>query len=132
VIVVDASTALWALMGTPDQAALARAALGADPDWHAPGVFQFEVVQRLRAVTLGTDRPRRTRAEAAAANFATWVVQPVDSGPLVGRAWELRHNVDAGDALYVAAAEWLGCPLLTVDGPLIKASGPRCGFRVVG
>lgn len=130
-IVVDASVALWALMGEPERSRPAREALARDPDWHAPGILHFEVLQRLRAITLGRDELRRRRADAAAQNFVRWMIQPVDSGPLAARAWELRHTVDASDALYVAAAEHRGCPLLTVDGPLAKAPGPRCAFQTV-
>ena len=42
------------------------------------------------------------------------------------RVWQLRHNVTSYDAWYVSLAEWLGCPLVTVDLRLSRASGPRC------
>lgn len=44
------------------------------------------------------------------------------------RVWELRHNVTSYDAWYVALAERLGCPLVTLDLRLSRASGPRCEF----
>lgn len=47
------------------------------------------------------------------------------------RAYELRDNVTAYDAAYVALAEALGCPLVTADGRLAKASGVRCGVELV-
>jgi predicted nucleic acid-binding protein len=37
----------------------------------------------------------------------------------------------AYDAFYVALAEALECPLVTLDGRLARASGPRCRIRVV-
>lgn len=43
------------------------------------------------------------------------------SGSLLQAAWELRHNVAAKDALYVAAAEGAGADLLTTDGRLARA-----------
>ena len=47
------------------------------------------------------------------------------------RAWELRANVTAYDATYVALAEVLGCELWTGDQRLAKASGPACSIRVM-
>lgn len=50
---------------------------------------------------------------------------------LVPRAFELRANVGAYDACYVALAESLGCELVTVDGRLATATGPLCAIRVL-
>jgi predicted nucleic acid-binding protein len=47
------------------------------------------------------------------------------------RAYELRANVSAYDSAYVALAEALDCPLVTVDERLARASGPRCEFQVL-
>ena len=46
--------------------------------------------------------------------------------PFGKRVWELRHNVVAYDAWYVAVAERIGCPLVTLDLRLSRASGPTC------
>jgi hypothetical protein len=37
--------------------------------------------------------------------------------------WELRHNIGAYDAAYIALAEALGCELLTGDVKLKNAAG---------
>ena len=42
------------------------------------------------------------------------------------RAWELRTNLSAYDALYVALAEQLDAPLVTADARLARAPGLRC------
>jgi predicted nucleic acid-binding protein len=47
------------------------------------------------------------------------------------RAWELRDNLSAYDALYVALAESLNAPLLTGDARLAKAPGLRCMVEVI-
>jgi predicted nucleic acid-binding protein len=39
--------------------------------------------------------------------------------------WELRHNLGAYDAAYVALAAALGCELLTGDDELKSAAGHR-------
>ena len=51
--------------------------------------------------------------------------------PFMRRAYELRANVTAYDCAYVALAETLGCELLTADGRLANAPGPRCTIRVL-
>jgi predicted nucleic acid-binding protein len=42
---------------------------------------------------------------------------------LLSRVWELRENVSAYDACYVALAEGLSVPLLTLDARLARSSG---------
>jgi predicted nucleic acid-binding protein len=51
--------------------------------------------------------------------------------PLMRRAYELRASLTAYDATYVALAELLGCGLLTGDGRLANAPGPRCTIRLL-
>jgi predicted nucleic acid-binding protein len=47
------------------------------------------------------------------------------------RIWELRHNVTAYDAAYIALAEALGIPLLTRDAALASASGNHAHIELV-
>ncbi len=55
----------------------------------------------------------------------------VPLAPLLDRMWELRANVTAYDAAYVAVAEELAAPVITCDGKLAAASGPRCEFELI-
>jgi len=48
------------------------------------------------------------------------------------RAWSLRDNLTAYDAAYVALAELLEVPLLTLDARLARAAGPRCPILAYG
>jgi predicted nucleic acid-binding protein len=50
---------------------------------------------------------------------------------LLHRVWELRENLSAYDATYVALAEELACTLLTADGRISRAPGIRCAVTVV-
>jgi predicted nucleic acid-binding protein len=50
---------------------------------------------------------------------------------LLNRMWELRDNLSAYDATYVALAELLDCSLLTADGRLARAPGIGCPVTVV-
>jgi predicted nucleic acid-binding protein len=50
---------------------------------------------------------------------------------LLPRIWELRDNLTAYDAGYVALAEALESRLVTADARLAGAPGPRCAITVV-
>lgn len=47
------------------------------------------------------------------------------------RAYELRDNVTAYDAVYLALAQALDCPLVTADARLSRAPGVRCAVELV-
>ena len=49
--------------------------------------------------------------------------------PTRRRAFALRHNLFGYDAMYVALAESLGANLLTCDGRIARATGPRCAIE---
>ena len=50
---------------------------------------------------------------------------------LMRRAYELRANVTAYDASYVALAEALDCEMLTGNQRLANSTGPRCAIRLL-
>jgi predicted nucleic acid-binding protein len=50
---------------------------------------------------------------------------------LLTRAWKLRENITAYDAMYVALAEALDAPMVTCDTPLAKAPGHRARIEVI-
>jgi len=50
---------------------------------------------------------------------------------LVGRAWKLRDNISAYDAMYVALSEAIDAPIVTCDGPPAKAPGHRSRIEVI-
>ena len=47
------------------------------------------------------------------------------------RAWKLRENVTAYDAMYVALAEALDAPMVTCDAPLARAPGHRAHIELI-
>ena len=49
---------------------------------------------------------------------------------LLPRVWELRHNLTAYDAVYIALAEALRATLLTCDRALGSVSGHRAAIQV--
>jgi len=50
---------------------------------------------------------------------------------LLPRAWKLRENITAYDAMYVALAEALDAPIITCDAPLARAPGLRARIEVI-
>ncbi len=124
-MVVDASAAVLGLLNS----GASRRLLSVE-HLSAPHLVDIEVLHTL------TGQARRGVIEAAEAAEAceAWRrmgLQRVPASGLLGRVWELRHNVSAYDATYVALAEELDCPLLTADVRLTNSTGPRCTFAVV-
>jgi predicted nucleic acid-binding protein len=125
VIVVDASAALSALL----RRGQVRDEL-AGQQVHVPHLVDSEITSGLR---------RRVASGQVGANQAWRILRvwqrlgmtryPVFA--LLARVWELRDNVSAYDASYVALAESLGCSLLTADARLARAPGVRCAITVV-
>ncbi len=130
VIVVDASVLANALADDANDGDAARGELRAAHDIAAPDLIDVETVSVLRKRWL-----RRTltdqRFATAIAHLQQLDFDRIPTLRLMPRAFELRANVSAYDACYVALAEQLGCELLTVDGRLANASGPRCSIRVL-
>ena len=96
----------------------------------APDYLPVEVASALRGRVAG-GRLTPTRAAEALDGLADAPLVRFDTRRLLGRIWELRDNLTAYDAGYVALAEALGCPLITSDARIARAIGPRCVVEVV-
>ena len=129
-IVVDASALADALIDDAPMGEAARAALASDPHWAAPAHLLVEVLSVIRGKALG-GKLGPARAQEAVAALPTLVIDQIDLATLTDRMWQLRGNLSAYDAAYVAAAELLACPLVTGDGRLAKAPGIGCEIRLV-
>lgn len=94
----------------------------------APHLMPVEVASILRravrAGEISADVASMAHAELMELDVALFPYAPFAS-----RVWELRDNVTAYDAWYVALAESLQADLITLDRRLTRASGCRCGFR---
>lgn len=129
-IVVDASILANALADDGADGSLARGELRAAGDLAAPDLVDVETVSVLRKRWLQRTLTEQ-RMGAAVAHLVQLDFERVPTRQLVWRATELRANVTAYDACYVALAETLGCELLTADARLAAATGPRCAIRVL-
>ncbi len=121
-IVLDASAVVELLLDTPAGDAVARRIADPALALHAPHLLDVEVVQALRRYA------REGELDAAAAtaaldDFRRLGVQRHAHEPLLDRIWQLRQNLTAYDAAYVALAEALDAVLLTCDARLTRAPG---------
>ncbi len=95
-----------------------------------PDLVDVEVVSVLRRRWLAKTMTAR-RFAAAVEDLGALPADRYPILPFMRRAYELRANVSAYDATYVALAEQLDCPLVTADRRLAAAPGPRCTITVV-
>jgi predicted nucleic acid-binding protein len=127
-LVVDASVLFEVVADTPDAEAL-RAVLAGDPDQAAPHLVDAEVLAVVHAHHRAGDLDD-TAALQAVEDLRAWPGDRWAHRLLLDRAWELRGNVRAYDALYVALAEALDATLITLDRRLARAPGIRCRVEV--
>jgi len=114
VIVVDASIAIEVLLQTPAGRDLTPRLLDSNETLHAPHLIDAEVAQVLRRFVIAGEMSGERGAEAIV-DLAELPLVRYPHDLLLSRVWELRHNLTAYDALYVALAEALEAPLLTRD-----------------
>lgn len=95
----------------------------------APAHLFVEVSSVLRRAVL-TRSLGRDVAALAHEDLVALPVTVFPFEPLASRVWELHPSVTAYDAAYVALAEALHVPLVTLDGRLARAGGPQCEFSL--
>lgn len=96
----------------------------------APDVLVFEVVAVLRRFTF-RGYVEADRAAGAIDDMDDLRLEISSTMPLRKRAWELRENMSAADALFVALAERLDEPLATKDGSLVAAASQHTKIEVI-
>ena len=127
-IVLDASAAIEAYVDSPSAGEIDR--LFDDNTLLAPQSLGVEVMQGFRRKVFAGESNER-QASLAIRNIMELPIVLMPFEPFVERIWELRHNVSAHDAWYVAIAETFGVPLATTDRRLANATGPTCEFVVL-
>lgn len=125
-IVVDASAAVLALLADGE----ARARLAHEP-FAVPHLIDAEIANAFRMQVRRGAIDSRDAARAVDV-WAQLGMHRVDAVGMLPRIWELRENLTAYDATYVAVAEALDAELVTADLRLTRAPGLLCTTSFVG
>lgn len=129
-IVVDASALLEALLRTPVAKVLEERLLDPRETLHAPHLLDIEVAQVIRRYAANGEISSE-RGRVALADLADFPINRYPHDFLLPRIWDLRNNLTAYDAAYIALAEALNAPLLTRDQRLAAAPGHHARVELV-
>ena len=129
--VVDASVIVEYLAGGNQWEETAARLLSPSERRWAPHLVDAQVGHVLRRAVANGEVSAAT-ARVAFVDLGEMPLQRAAHMGLLERAWRLRESVSFYDGLYVALAERLEMPLLTLDARLAKASGVRARIEVIG
>lgn len=94
----------------------------------APALVDFETSNVIRrqelAGVVSPDQAAQAHADLMDLPLERWPYELLGS-----RVWQLRQNLSGYDASYVAVAEHVGAPLITLDSRLARAPGLRCAIE---
>ena len=128
-IVLDASAAVDWLLQTPAGQRIEERIYAGKDTLHTIHLLDVEFAQVLRRlVREGT--VTRKRAEEAIEDLTAVRVTRYAPILLIHRIWQLRQNLTAYDAAYVALAEGLKAPLITRDQRIAAAPGHSAAIEV--
>lgn len=132
-IVVDASAIALTFVdpAVDPRGRQAHQVLCADTAWMVPDHWHTEVLSTIRGLWLG-GKLDSDKAHRAVAALSAMTVASSPTAPHLARVWELRSNLSAYDAAYVAVAEAHDLTLVTADARIAKAGVARCPVRVIG
>ncbi len=129
-IVVDASAVLEVLLLTPAAERISQRLFAAGETLHAPHLLDLEVAQVLRRYFLSRELTSE-RGLQALEDLADFPLTRYPHHLFLSRVWELRHNLTAYDAAYLALAEALDAPLVTRDKSLASSAGHKARIDLV-
>jgi len=129
-IVIDASAEVAILLNIGPAAENIRTRVSQPGQTlHVPHLFDVEVLHALRSLRgfVSTERARLALGRLRDTQFTRY-----PHTTLIERIWELRDNLTAYDASYVALAEALNAPLITTDARIARAPSIRAAVEVYG
>ena len=129
-IVVDASAVLEVLLNTADGARISDRLFSAGETLHAPYLLDLEVAQVLRRYARSGEMEPERGLEALE-DLSDLPLQRYPHHLFLARIWELRGNLTAYDAAYVALSETLSAPLVTRDPALASRGIHRAAVEIV-
>ena len=126
-VVCDASAVVAALLDSgPDGQWAAERLSGAE--LFAPTLLAFECANIMRrhelAGAISADQAAQAHADLLDLAVNVWPYELVSM-----RVWQLRENLSSYDAAYVALAEAIAAPLITLDRRLARAPGLKCSVE---
>jgi predicted nucleic acid-binding protein len=129
VIVADSSAVVEVLLNTPSGLEIRRR-FELEEAIHVPHLLDLEVLQVLRRYARTSILDDQRVAEALQ-DFEDLPLRRHSRRVLLPRIWELRHNLTAYDAAYLALAEILDAPLITRDRAFASIKGHRARVLVL-
>jgi predicted nucleic acid-binding protein len=129
-MVLDASAAIELLLRTSSGRRVQARIFSPSESLHAPHLIDLEVAQALRrSVASGTITS--ARGEQALEDLRDLSLERYAHEILLERIWQLRHNLTAYDAAYVALAERLAAPVLTCDRKIASPGRHRARVELI-
>jgi len=128
-IVVDASVVIEILLRTTAGIDLGDDLLGREESMCAPHLLDVEVAQVLRRYAM-TGQLADERARESLSDLMALPIERFGHDLLLNRVWQLRDNLTAYDAVYVALAEALAATLVTRDERVANAPGHRASVEL--
>ncbi|MGH3262896.1 MAG: type II toxin-antitoxin system VapC family toxin [Trebonia sp.] len=123
--IVDAGVVVALLAGNLDPERLG------DEELAVPHLIDSEVTHVLRGL-VRRGALSEEQGGLALEGFTELSLTRYPADWLRTRMWELRHNLNAYDATYVALAEMTDATaLLTTDTRLVNAPGPECDIELL-
>ena len=128
-IVLDTSAAVDWLLQTPAGQRIEQRIYARKDTLHTLYLLDVEFAQVLRRLVREGTLARK-RAEEAIEDLIAVRVTRYAPVLLLNRIWQLRRNLSAYDAAYVALAEALKAPLITRDQRIAAAPGHAATIEV--
>ena len=128
-IVIDASALVNVLLHGPLYASIEKRMREAGR-LAAPHLIDAEVGHALRRLLLRGE-VRALTVRSILADLDALLLQRYRHDLLLRRALELRDNATVYDAIYIALAEALGVPLVTLDRALGRVPNVRTSIEII-